>query len=94
MLSGDDVKRALWRSFIDNANATVDHWQRLFEQPEESQQRLLLRMLSANRDCAFGQAHDFAGIRDSNSFASGYRYIPMPNCSPGSSVRSMNKGRY
>ncbi|MBS7425604.1 GH3 auxin-responsive promoter family protein [Pseudomonas syringae] len=68
MLSGDDVKRALWRSFIDNANATVDHWQRLFEQPEESQQRLLLRMLSANRDCAFGQAHDFAGIRDSEQF--------------------------
>ncbi|WP_445380091.1 GH3 family domain-containing protein, partial [Pseudomonas syringae] len=28
----------------------------------------LLRMLSANRDCAFGQAHDFAGIRDSEQF--------------------------
>ncbi len=68
MQADGDVKRALWQSFIDSAHATLDHWQTHFEHPEQAQERLLLGMLSANRDCAFGRAHDFAGIRNASDF--------------------------
>lgn len=68
MQTDGDVKRALWQSFIDRTDAALEHWQTQFEQPEQAQERLLLGMLSANRDCAFGRAHDFAGIRNASDF--------------------------
>ncbi|MCQ3032631.1 GH3 auxin-responsive promoter family protein [Pseudomonas syringae] len=68
MQTDGDVKRALWQSFIDGTHATLDHWQTQCDQPEQAQERLLLGMLSANRDCAFGRAHDFAGIRNASDF--------------------------
>lgn len=68
MQADGDLKKALWRSFVDDAQSTLDSWQRQFEQPEEAQAQLLQRMLAANRDCAFGRAHDFAGIHNVAAF--------------------------
>lgn len=68
MQADGDVRRALWQSFIDSTHATLDHWQTHFEHPEQAQERLLRGMLSANRDCAFGRVHDFAGIRNAGDF--------------------------
>ncbi|RMT84573.1 GH3 auxin-responsive promoter family protein [Pseudomonas viridiflava] len=68
MRPANQSKRALWRSFADGAQSTLDHWHAMFEEPELTQQRILQRLLAANRDSAFGRAHEFASITDSTRF--------------------------
>lgn len=63
-----DVKRALWQTFLEHAKPTLDQWHRQLEQPQSTQELLLQRLLEANRDCAFGRAHDFARLQDSTQF--------------------------
>ncbi|MFJ2686728.1 GH3 auxin-responsive promoter family protein [Pseudomonas sp. NPDC087342] len=68
MSTQDGVKRALWRSFIESAQPTLDQWHEQLAQPERTQERFLQRLLKANSDCAFGRAHNFAHISDSTQF--------------------------
>lgn len=63
-----DVKRALWQTFLERAKPTLDQWHEQLEQPQSTQELLLQRLLEANRDCAFGRAHDFARLQDSTQF--------------------------
>ncbi|PMQ08091.1 hypothetical protein PseAD21_25925 [Pseudomonas sp. AD21] len=63
-----DVKRALWQTFLERAKPTLDQWLAQLEQPQSTQERALLRLLEANRDCAFGRAHHFARLHDSTQF--------------------------
>ncbi|MGN4047227.1 GH3 family domain-containing protein [Pseudomonas sp. SM4] len=68
MSANMDVKRALWQTFLEHAKPTLDQWHAQLEQPQATQERLLQRLLEANRDCAFGRAHDFARLQDSTQF--------------------------
>ena len=52
--------RYLWRSF-----------QGMTERPEEVQQQLLRRLLSTNRDTAFGKAHDFSNMVSEQDYRQG-----------------------
>ena len=52
--------RYLWRSF-----------QRMAERPEEVQQDLLRRLLSFNRDTAFGKAHGFSSMASWQDYREG-----------------------
>lgn len=68
MSADNGAKRALWQGFIDSAQPALEHWREQLEQPELAQERVLQRLLNANRDCAFGRAHGFAHIADSTQF--------------------------
>ncbi len=46
-------------------------FQRMTTDPEAAQQRLLTRLLAANRDTAFGRAHHFAAMRSVDDYRQG-----------------------
>ncbi len=72
--------RYLWRSF-----------QAMTEHPEEVQQQLLRRLLSTNRDTAFGKAHGFASMISEQDYRQGVPvadYEKRPRNSTGSMTRS------
>ena len=52
--------RYLWRSF-----------QGMTERPEEVQRQLLRRLLSTNRDTAFGKAHGFSSMVSEQDYRQG-----------------------
>jgi len=68
MNANNGAKRALWKNFIECVQPTLDQWHEQLEQPEQTQERILQRLLKANSDCAFGRAHNFARISDSTKF--------------------------
>jgi hypothetical protein len=59
-----------WAPILDAAKAARSDFKRACENPLETQERLLRRLLAANAQTEFGRRHDFSGIKTVEDFRS------------------------